>query len=123
MKSLMALTALTFVSSLGQAQVFTYQCESVPGGGQGTTQILEINGGDLKVSSPDEPEGMSFSAVLDPSYKPRTPNKVRFTGRENGNGRSVVLYSKMLLGTRVGYIQIRGSEDGYWSNDYRCEIK
>lgn len=98
-------------------QTLTYTCD-----GQ-TEQTLQINGSQLTVSSSDPLNGMNFVAVFDPSYKPRTPNKIRFIGKEKNNSRAVLLFSGMLSGARMGYVSIRGSEDGYWSEDFKCYLK
>lgn len=118
MKKLIYSIAFGLVTSTAYAgQPLTYTCSG------NSEQTIQINGTQLTVSSSDTLNGMNFVAAFDPSYNPRTPNKIRFIGREKNNARSVVLFSGMLSGARMGYVSISGSEDGHWSEDFKCYLK
>lgn len=122
MKNILLAFAIMLASTAAHAATFTYECS--PESGNATDQTIKIEGNQLFVTTSDSLNGMKFDANYDDSYRPRNgAKKVRFTGSEDGNGRSVILYSLMLDGTRMGYVQIQGTEDGYWSAEYKCLLK
>ncbi len=97
----------------------SYHCNVTDG--NGTEQDLVLNDKEVTLTSTDKMNGMSFKAAFDFNYHPKgNLNKVRFNGTENGNSRGVILYKQMLAGSPSGIMQIRGTEDSYWSANYNC---
>ncbi len=124
MKALLTnLIFLTLAGASAKAGILNYNCNVTDG--NGTEQDIVINGKNISLTSTDKMNGMTFSAVLDPNYRPQASSieKVRFLGTELGNGRQVVLPKTMLAGVASGFMQIRGTEDGYWSADFKCVRK
>ena len=109
------------VLSLGlsaQAASVSYKCI-----GDDADQNIKFNSRTISVTSEDTLNGLKFNAKFDATYKPRGLAKIRFTGQEDGNSRDVILSAEMIKGVKSGYMQIRGSEDGYWSKSYKCSLQ
>lgn len=118
------LMVLFFSGGMAHAQVHNYACHSLPGEGAGTDQLLQIDGEQITVAGDhSDVNAMNFTATFDMSYRGKNPDKIRYTGKEDGNRRAVIAYTGMLQGSRVAYINIQGSEDGFWANNYKCVLK
>ncbi len=124
MKKFLAL-ALVLNSSVAFADTFEYRCVcSDNNNGDKKVAVTESEVVVTNLDSSYGDLGATFSAEFDPKYKPRpSPSKkLRYLGEEDGNARQVVIEEKMTMGSESGEMQIRGTEDGYWSSNFDCTL-
>lgn len=120
MKNLSLILTVSFFAATASAASLKLNCD---GQNPATDQQIEIDGSQMTVTSQDKVNGLTFTAIFDPKYKPHGAPKVRFSGEENGNSRDVIVAAGLLSGDPKGFVQIRGNEDGYWSLDYNCTVQ
>jgi hypothetical protein len=115
--------AFTFLFATSAQAASSLYCTVTNGGGE--DQMLHITKHQVTVSAVEgatnTANGLQFTAKYDPTYSPRgNADRVRFVGEQDGNNREAILDTAMLDGAE-GHMQIRGSEDSYWSRDYNCK--
>lgn len=116
MKSLILLLALSANTFAGE---YNYRCSVKEY--HSYDLILKISGSTIKVRSTGE-RNLDFTAKYDPKYTPKkfkTP-VVRFLVTKGDYGNQAVLTKDMLFGSKFGFMQVSGDEDGYWNQNYKC---
>lgn len=132
MKLLLSALVLSFSFS-AHAYTIHYFCKNTD---NGADQILKINktrsGKSVSVSrvkGDKYGEGFVFTAKFDPTYKPRgKANLLRFVGEESEHSdfrgkRHAIVSEDLMDEAKKGYFQIRGDEDGYWSQNFTCYLR
>jgi hypothetical protein len=114
-------------SQVAMASGFEYHCTCTENNNGDKT--VENIGNKVNVTNLDVgygTVGFEFSATLDPSYhapkKSKTVN-VRFQGSGGRYDHRIIVEKTLLAGAKQGFMQIQGSEDGFWSSDFTCTLK
>ena len=121
-KSIVLMLALaSSVNAFAATQ--TYKCVTTEN--NAGDALLTVNSKKATYTNLDESYGEvgeKFTATIDKDYSPRPSSieKIRYLGEQNGNDRQIIIDARLLDGVSKGYMQLRGSEDGYWSAVYSC---